>query len=228
MKAVILSGGIGKRLRPLTDYVPKSLVPVDNVAIIDWQIRYFKKFGIKDLVICAGHLSENLISHLELKKIGVNIQYSVENMPLGTGGAIKKARKYIDDDNFFVINGDIITNIDLLKLKTHRNTMAAIQLRTPYGVIQISGNKIDKFEEKPEIFNHWMNAGIYYLNKEIFDYLPAKGNLETITFPALAKKRLLHVAKFTDIFWNSIDSYKDVDECVMNMKKTSHDKFLSE
>ena len=228
VKAVILSGGIGKRLRPLTDYVPKSLVPVDNVAIIDWQIRYFKKFGIKELVICAGHLSANLISHLESKKFGLTIQYSVEKIPLGTGGAIKKARKYLDDNNFFVINGDIITNINLLKLKTYHNTMAAIPLRTPYGVIQISGNKIDKFEEKPEIFNHWMNAGIYYLNKEIFDYLPTKGNLETITFPALVKKGLLHVEKFTNVFWNSIDSHKDIDECVMAMKKTHHEKFLSE
>ena len=228
MKAVILSGGIGKRLRPLTDYVPKSLVPVDNVAIIDWQIRYFKKFGIKNIVVCAGHLSKNLISHLELKKFGINIQYSVEKIPLGTGGAIKKARKYIDDDNFFVINGDIITNIDLLKLKTHPNTMAAIPLRTPYGVIHISGNKINKFEEKPEIFNHWMNAGIYYLNKEIFDYLPVKGNLETVTFPVLAKKGQLYVEKFTNVFWNSIDSHKDIDECVMAMKKTRHEKFLLE
>lgn len=228
MKAVILSGGIGKRLKPLTDYIPKSLVPVDNIAIIDWQIKYLKKFGIKDLVICAGHLSANLISHLESKKIGMNVRYSVEKAPLGTGGAIKKARKYIDDNNFFVINGDIITNINLLKLKARPNTIAVIPLRTPYGVTHISGNKVDKFEEKPEIFNHWMNAGIYYLSKEIFDYLPAKGNLETITFPALAKKGQLYVEKFTNVFWNSIDSHKDIEECMMNIKKTHHEKFLSE
>ena len=228
MKAVILSGGMGKRLRPITDYVPKSLFPVDNVAIIEWQIRYFKKFGIKDLVVCTGHLSENLISHLESKKFGITIQYSVEKVPLGTGGAIKKAKKYLGDNNFFIINGDIITNINLLKLQTHPNTMAVIPLRTPYGVVNITGDKINKFEEKPEIFNHWMNAGIYYLNKEIFDYLPSKGNLETITFPALAKKGKLYVEKFTNVFWNSIDSHKDVDECVYAMKKTRHEKFLSE
>ena len=228
MKAVILSGGMGKRLRPITDYIPKSLIPVDNVAIIDWQIRYFKKFGIKDFVVCAGHLSENLISHFESKNFGITIQYSVEKAPLGTGGAIKNAEKYIDDDSFFVINGDIITNINLLKLKTHLNTIAVIPLRTPYGVIHASGDKIDKFEEKPEIFNHWMNAGIYYLNKEIFGYLPTKGNVETITFPALAKKGKLYVEKFTNVLWNSIDSHKDVDECVAGMKKTHHEKFLSE
>jgi len=228
VKAVILSGGIGKRLRPITDYVPKSLVPVDNVALIEWQIRYFKKFGIKELVVCAGHLSENLISHLESKKFGMSIEYSVEKVPLGTGGAIKKAKKYLGNNNFFVINGDIITNINLLKLKTHHNTIAVIPLRTPYGIVNITGNMINKFEEKPEIFNHWMNAGIYYLNKEIFDHLPTKGNLENITFPTLAKKGKLYAEKFTNVFWNSIDSHKDVDECVSAMKKTRHEKFLSE
>jgi mannose-1-phosphate guanylyltransferase len=228
VKAIILSGGLGKRLRPITDYVPKSLVPVDNVPLIDWQIKYFKKFGITDFIVCAGHLSEALTSHLESKDFGIQVQYSIEKTPLGTGGAIKKAEKYIEDDRFFVINGDVITNMDLLKLQTYSNTIAVIPLRTPYGVIHVSGDKIDKFEEKPEIFNHWMNAGIYCLSKEVFDYLPKNGNIETVTFPALAKKGKLHVVKFKNILWNSIDSHKDIDECVISMKKTRYGKFLSE
>ena len=228
MKAVILSGGLGKRLRPITDYVPKSLVPVDNVPLIDWQIKYFKRFGIQDLVICAGHLSHALTSHLKSKDFGVQVQYSIEKIPLGTGGAIKKAEKYIKDDSFFVINGDVITNLDLLKLQIHPNSIAVIPLRTPYGVIHVSGDRADKFEEKPEIFNHWMNAGIYHLDKEVFDYLPKKGNIENMTFPKLAKKGKLHVVKFENIFWNSIDSHKDVDECVTGMKKFRYEKFLSE
>ena len=67
MQAVILSGGMGKRLKPITDYIPKALVPVDNIPIIDWQIMYFKKFGIKDFVICVGHKSKELITHLQSK-----------------------------------------------------------------------------------------------------------------------------------------------------------------
>lgn len=228
VKAIILSGGMGKRLRPITDYIPKSLVPVNNIPIIDWQIRYFKKFGIKDFVVCVGHMSESLITHLESKDFGVKIRYSVEKTPLGTGGAIENAKKYIGDSSFFVINGDIITNIDLIKLKAYPNTIAVIPLRTAYGVVHVSDDKIERFEEKPEIFNHWMNAGIYFLNKEILNHLPKKGNIENITFPALAKKGKLHVVKFTNAFWNSIDSYKDIDECVINMKKTQYGKFFSE
>ena len=226
MKAVILSGGMGKRLKPITDYVPKALVPVDNIPIIDWQIRYLKKFGIKDLIVCAGHLSKELVTHLESKNFGVKIQYSVEKTPLGTGGAIKKAFKHIDGDSFFVINGDVITNIDLRKLKSQSNSVAVIPLRTTYGVVHVSGNKIHRFEEKPEIFNHWMNAGIYHLDSEILKYLPTVGNIENTAFPALAKKGKLHVVKFTNVFWNSIDSYKDVDECIASIKKTDHEKFL--
>jgi len=227
VKAVILSGGMGKRLKPVTDYVPKALVPVDNIPIIDWQIRYFKKFGIKDFVICVGHKSDELIAHLQSKNFGVNIQFSKEVNPLGTGGAIKKAEKYILDKNFFVINGDVITNIDLIKLKAHPNSIAVIPLRTAYGVIHVSGDKIVRFEEKPEIFDHWMNAGIYYLDKTIMKFLPTKGNIETTAFPALAKKEKLHVVKFNNVFWNSIDSHKDVDECVHNMQKIKYEKFLS-
>ena len=227
MKAIILSGGMGTRLRPITDYIPKGLVPVDNIPIIDWQIRYFKKFGIKDFVICTGYLSKELVIYLESKIFGVKIKYSVEKTPLGTGGALKKALKYVDDDNFFVINGDIITNIDLMKLKSHPNSIAIIPLRTKYGVVYVSGNKVQGFEEKPEICTHWMNAGIYYLNMEIVKYLPNIGNLEAKTFPLLAKKEKLHISKFNNAFWNSIDSFKDIDECVMSMKKTRYVKFLS-
>lgn len=227
MKAIILSGGMGTRLRPITDYVPKGLVPVDNIPIIDWQIRYFKKFGIKDFVICTGYLSKELVTHLESKNFGVKIKYSVEKTPLGTGGALKKALEDVDDDSFFVINGDIITNIDLMKLKSQSNSIAIIPLRTTYGVIHVSGNKVQGFEEKPEICDHWMNAGIYYLNIDMMKYLPNVGNMEAKTFPLLAKKGKLHIMKFNNVFWNSIDSFKDIDECVMNMKKTRYAEFLS-
>lgn len=218
---------MGTRLRPITDYIPKALVPVDNIPIIDWQIMYFKKFGINDFVVCVGHKSKELITHLQSKNFGIKIQFSEETSPLGTGGAIKKAEKYIDDDSFFVINGDVITNIDLVKLKVYPNSIAVIPLRTAYGVVHVSGDKIERFEEKPEIFNHWMNAGIYFLNKTIMDFLPKKGNIETTAFPALAKKGKLHVVKFNNVFWNSIDSHKDINECVYGMQKISYERFLS-
>ena len=113
MKAIILAGGRGKRLRPVTDYVPKPLVPIKNIPIIEWQIKYLKKFGIKEAIICTGYKTEMIENHLDMKNIGIKVTFSIEKNPLGTGGAIKKAGKLIHDKSFFVLNGDTITNIDL-------------------------------------------------------------------------------------------------------------------
>jgi NDP-sugar pyrophosphorylase family protein len=133
MKAIILAGGRGKRLRPITDYVPKPLVPIKNIPIIEWQLKYLKKFGIDEVIICTGYKQEMIENHLNMKDIGIKIKFSIEKSPLGTGGAIKKAGKMIKDKSFFVINGDTITNIDLKKLATKKNAIAVIELRTKYG-----------------------------------------------------------------------------------------------
>ena len=97
MKAIILAGGRGKRLRPITDYVPKPLIPINNIPIIEWQIRYLKKFGISEAIICSGYKTEMIENYLENKKLGIKISFSIENKPLGTGGAIKKAAKKMED-----------------------------------------------------------------------------------------------------------------------------------
>lgn len=228
VKAVILSGGFGKRLKPITDYVPKPLVPIYNTPVIEWQIRYFKKFGIKDIIICAGYKSDQLVNYLAEKNLGVNIQYSIEKTPLGTGGAIKSAGKYIDKGSFYVMNGDVITNIDLSKLKTYPNSIAVIPLRTRFGLVHILENKVERFEEKPEIFNYWINAGLYHLEKSILKHLPRVGNIESTAFPELAKKGIIHAIKFTKAFWYSIDSHKDMEECTREMKSMQYERFLSE
>ncbi|MDE1770441.1 MAG: nucleotidyltransferase family protein [Thaumarchaeota archaeon] len=227
MKAVLLSGGFGKRLKPLTDYLPKPLIPICNYPIIEWQIRYIKKFGIKDIVVCAGYRAEQVKKHLEGKNLGVKLEYSIENKPLGTAGAIKKASRYIDTENFFVVNGDVLTNIDLRKLTMHTNSVAVIPLRTTFGIVHLDDQKVERFEEKPEVFNYWMNAGIYYLKKDIVKQLPKYGNLENTTFPILAKKGQLNAVKYSNIFWKSVDSYKDMEECESLMLSSHYEKFLS-
>jgi NDP-sugar pyrophosphorylase family protein len=219
MKAIILAGGRGKRLRPVTDYVPKPLVPIKNIPIIEWQLKYLKKFGVSEVIICTGYKQEMIKDYLNIKNMGVKIKFSVETTPLGTGGAIKKAGKMIKDKSFFVINGDIITNIDLKKLSKKQNSIASIELRTNFGVMEIKENKIIKFKEKKEISDVWMNAGIYHLEGNILKDLPDKGDIEKTVFPNYAKKGKLHIEKFRNVKWYSIDSFKDMDECSMNIHK---------
>ena len=212
MKAIILAGGRGKRLRPITDYVPKPLIPIKNIPIIEWQIKYLKKFGISEVIICSGYKTEMIENYLNNKKLGVKIIFSIETKPLGTGGAIKKAGKKIKDKSFVVINGDVITNIDLKKLLKKENSIAAIQLKTKFGILQTDEDKIIKFDEKKEITDLWMNAGIYHLNREIIKKLPDVGDIEKTLFPNLAQKEKLFTIKFRNTKWYSIDSFKDMEE----------------
>ena len=219
MKAIILAGGRGKRLRPVTDYVPKPLVPIKNIPIIEWQIKYLKKFGVDEVIICTGYKQEMIENHLNMKKMKMKIRFSVEKSPLGTGGAIKKAGNMIKDKSFFVINGDVITDIDLKKLSTKQNSIASIELRTKYGILETNDDKIIEFKEKKEIFDLWMNAGIYHLQKNILRDLPNKGDIEKTVFPDYAKKGKLSIVKFRNVRWYSVDSFKDMEECSLEVEK---------
>ena len=212
MKAIILAGGRGKRLRPITDYVPKPLIPIKNIPIIEWQIKYLNRFGVSEVIICSGYKTEMIENYLQNKKLGVKITFSIEKKPLGTGGAIKNAGKKIKDKSFLVINGDIITNIDLKKLLKKENSIASIQLKTKFGILQTNEDKITKFDEKKEISDLWMNAGIYHLNKEIIKELPVVGDIEKTVFPKFAKKEKLFTIKFRNSEWYSIDSFKDMED----------------
>ncbi len=219
MKAIILAGGRGKRLRPITDYIPKPLVCIKNIPIIEWQIKYLKKYGVNEVIICTGYKTKMIKNYLSMKNTGLKIKFSIEKSPLGTGGAIKKAGRMINDKSFFVINGDTITNINLAKLAKQPNSIASIELRTKFGTLETNGNKISKFREKKEISDLWMNAGIYYLQKEILKDLPNKGDIEKTLFPNFAKKGKLNTIKFKKIKWHSIDSFKDIEECSLEIEK---------
>ena len=219
MKAIILAGGHGKRLKPITDYVPKPLVPIKNIPIIEWQIKYLKKYGINEVIICTGYKSKMIENYLSVKNTGIKIKFSIEKSPLGTGGAIKKAGKMINDKSFFVINGDVITNIDLRKLGKKQNSIASIELQTKFGILETNGNKISKFTEKKEISDLWMNAGIYHLQKEILKDLPNKGDVEKTLFPDYAKKGKLNTIQFKKIKWYSIDTFKDIEDCSLEIEK---------
>ena len=212
MKAISLAGGRGKRLRPITDYVPKPLIPIKNIPIIEWQIKYLKKFGVSEVIICSGYKTEMIENYLNNKKLGIKITFSIEKKPLGTGGAIKKAGKKIKEKSFIVINGDVITNIDIKKLLKKENSIASIQLKTKFGILQTNEDKITKFDEKKEISDLWMNAGIYHLNKEIIKELPVVGDIEKTVFPKFAKKEKLFTIKFRNSEWYSIDSFKDMED----------------
>jgi NDP-sugar pyrophosphorylase family protein len=218
MQAIILAGGRGKRLCPITNYIPKPLIPLQNIPLIEWQIKYLKKFGVKEIIICTGYKSKMIENFLAMKKnLKVKITFSIEKVPLGTGGAIKQAGSLIKDKSFFILNGDVITNIDLYKLAKKPNSIASIELRTKFGVMDTRGDLVTAFKEKKKVSEVWMNAGIYYLEKGTLKDLPKKGDIEKTVFPDYAKKGLLHTLKFKDVHWYSIDSFNDIEECSLEI-----------
>lgn len=226
MHAVILAGGYGKRLRPLTDDKPKPLIEIAGKPIIEWQILWLKSFGINSFIVLTGYKWEILIKWLSEneKRLGISTYFSIEEEPLGTGGALKKVKNLLKDENaFIVINGDIITDIDIsqLKLKESIVSISLVPLKSPYGIVETQGDKIVDFKEKPILENYWINAGVYLMSNKVFEYLPDKGDMEKLTFPKLAKESLLTGVKFYNVYWRSIDTIKDIEEAsedLMRMK----------
>ncbi len=222
MKAVILAGGFGKRLKPLTDQRPKPMIEVLNVPIIEWQVRWLTKFGVKDFVMCVGYMREQIFDHIgDGSKFGAKIAYSVEDEPLGTGGALKNAKNFLSgQESFFMLNGDVLTELDPNRLHVAgSHAIALVPLHSPFGVVELDRNsKVLRFVEKPEIQDKWINAGVYHFTQEIFRYLPEKGNIEVTALPALAKQGKLEAVKYQNVFWRSIDSHKDIEEAAKEMQ----------
>ena len=184
MKAIILAGGEGTRLRPLTYSVPKAMVPVLNRPFIEHVIRHLTSHGIKEIVLATGYKSDSIYEYFkngtgtELKLI-----YSLEEKPLGTAGAVRHAGKYLDG-TFLVLNGDTYSDIDyteMIQFHKTRGANATIALThvkdpTRFGVVETDGDgRIKAFIEKPtwdKVTSRWINAGVYILEPEVLNYIP--------------------------------------------------------
>lgn len=220
MKAIILAGGLGSRLRPLTDSTPKPLLPVAGKPIIQWQIEWLKNAGVEDFVLSVGHLAEKVQAVMgDGSGLGVSIRYAVEREPLGTAGALRNAMEEGSVDGpFYAGNGDVLTDLDPRRCEGLRSgqglvaALALVPLPSPYGIIEAEDNGlVTAFREKP-LLPHWINAGFYSLSRDVFDYLPVKGSLERDVFPALVSKGLLGGARLHPRFWRSVDTHKDLEE----------------
>ncbi|HEV3433517.1 MAG TPA: nucleotidyltransferase family protein [Nitrososphaera sp.] len=224
MKTVILAGGFGKRLRPLTDTRPKPMIEVLNIPIIEWQIRWLRRFGNKDFIICAGYMKEMIVDHIgNGSRFDSRIEYSFEEKALGTGGALLNAKELLSNErSFFVLNGDVLTELDPNKLLSIANSsvLAVVPLRSPFGVVELDDNsQVRGFIEKPEISDKWINAGLYLFTEDVFNYLPTEGNVEVTALPGLAKEGKLQAVKYRNVFWRSIDSHKDIEEASKEIRE---------
>ncbi|MFH1444924.1 MAG: nucleotidyltransferase family protein [Nanoarchaeota archaeon] len=177
--AIVLCGGKGTRLRPLTFDIPKSLIPLQGKTVLEHVIDLFKKFDITNIILCVGHMKEQIKNHMgDGSMFGVNITYVEEDEPLGTAGPLKlmKNQGKLPREPFIYCNGDELKELDLeamLELHKQNNAMATIALTSVdnpsnYGVANLDGNKILEFLEKPENPpSNKINSGLYILTPEV-------------------------------------------------------------
>ena len=238
MQALILAGGLGTRLRVITENnIPKVMVNIKGKPFLEYLILQFKKYNLNDIVLCTGYLKEKIGSYFgNGNHLGVNIVYSEEPKPLGTGGAIKLAENLVKSDDFIVMNGDSFFDIDLDKLISYHldkkalATMALAEVREAkrFGTVKIDKNGMIKsfIEKEQKVNSNLINGGIYVLNKEIFRYIPKDKpiSLEKEVFPKLINSNRFYGVSFKNYF---IDigipkAYKKLQEnpeCLLKLKK---------
>ncbi len=215
MKAVILVGGEGTRLRPLTYSTVKAMVPVLNRPFIEYVIRYLGRHKINEVILAMGYKPDSIIDYFgDAYRSGTKLIYSVEVSPLGTAGAVKNAERHIDDA-FFVFNGDVFTDIDLSdmlsfhKRKKSKLTIAltAVEDPTQFGVVETdSDERITRFVEKPlkeEVTTNRINAGVYIIESEILQRIPQEKffMFERDVFPVLIAEGEPLFGYPTDAYW---------------------------
>jgi mannose-1-phosphate guanylyltransferase len=218
MKALILIGGEGTRLRPLTMHTLKCMVPIVNKHFFEYQLDMIKRAGIHEVILSICYLPEKIKKAIgNGSKYGMSIKYAIEKSPLGTGGAVKNSEKYITGPTV-VMNGDVLTDIELkVLIEEHKKNRAAATIAlhevddpTRYGLVETDKNgSIIKFLEKPkpeEITTKWINAGLYVFEKRILDYIPKNQNysLERGLFPRLLAEKENFMSYKSKYYWLDI------------------------
>ncbi len=186
MKAIILVGGEGTRLRPLTLHSLKSTVPMLGHAFLEYQFAFLRQHGIRDIVLSTCHKPELLRAAFGTgRRYGIKLHYAPESQPLGTAGAIQNAGKFIDRrETVVVLNGDILTNLNLTRMAAvHRGQRSILTIGltwvedpSAYGLVQTNKTgRVHRFLEKPspgEGETHWINSGVYIFDSAVFDRIP--------------------------------------------------------
>ena len=213
MKAVILAGGLGKRLRPLTNNKPKPMMPLGGKPILVHVINWVKKNGMKEIVLCVSYLHKTIEDYFgDGKKFGVKIEYAISSKPLATAGQLKTAEKFIDD-TFVCVYGDTLLNFNLKNMiKQHKEkksfiTMSLYEYKTNirYGVINTKNNgRISGWNEKPEI-KVKVNMGCYVMERDILSFIPKNKpyGMDDVIKKAISKRKkvnsILTKKRFIDI-----------------------------
>ncbi|HLC59309.1 MAG TPA: nucleotidyltransferase family protein [archaeon] len=223
-KAVILCGGEGTRMRPLTLSTPKPMLPLGYRPMIEHTMTYFKNQGIYNFVLAIGYLGEHIIKYFnDGSAHGMNVEYSTEHKALGTAGAVKNAEKFLHSP-FLVVNGDVIFRTLNVKeaLQFHKESNALVTIVTNkvndakrFGLVESdSTGKVTGFVEKPKYATSgWINAGLYIIEPDVLEMIKSgdKVSMEAEIFPKLVEQGKLFDYKYNG-YWMDIGMPEDYEK----------------
>jgi mannose-1-phosphate guanylyltransferase len=218
MRAVVLVGGQGSRLRPITYDVPKAMVPLRNQPFMGYMMDFLRAAGLEGAVLSLGYLPDPIQEHFDQQDMdGFSIDYAVEDTALGTAGGIKNAERYLDGGPFVVVNGDVLSGMDLrVAIEKHKESdalativLTSVEDPTDYGLVEVDHEMlVHRFLEKPaadDVTTNLVNAGIYVLEPEVLAMIPAgrEVSIEREIFPYLQAERRLR-AYVSSSYWRDI------------------------
>lgn len=245
MKGIIIAGGAGTRLRPLTYTRPKPLIPVVNRPFLEYQVALLKRHGIEEIVFATNYMADKIQGHFgDGSRFGVSMRYAVEDRPLGTAGAIKNAQSVVGRGTVVVLNGDVLTDFDLSSIvRFHKEKSALVTLTlkevpspSPYGVIITDATgRVREFREPSEAQKKalaadpnpqptgevdYINAGIYVMEPEALDAIPSGRpvSIERETYPRFLQEGAPIYAVAQNGYWLDIgraEQYRQATEAIL-------------
>ncbi|RKY32707.1 MAG: hypothetical protein DRP74_01845 [Candidatus Omnitrophota bacterium] len=231
MKVIILAGGEGTRLRPLTFAIPKPLIPIGEKPILEIIITRLKRFGFKEFVLSVGYKAELIKTYFQQgERFGVNINYVHEDRPLGTAGSLKmisRQFRFKKEESFLLMNGDILTRLDFRRMwSTHQRNNSDLTVgikkfiqKIPFGVMDIKEGLIQGITEKP-VESYCVSAGIYMVKVSSLKYIPEN---KAFTMPmlinaALKKKKKVFAYPIRED-WIAVEHIDHIEEINDNLER---------
>jgi NDP-sugar pyrophosphorylase family protein len=225
--AVVLSGGAGIRLRPITNDLPKGLVSVGGKPLLQWVVEWLAASGVKNIVMGVAFLKEKIMDFFgDGARFGVQVKYSVHSVEGGTGEGFRLAiSRYVEDPTFYALNGDQITDVKLKPFLTkhvEKNaiaTIAVVHPKLPFGLVKVDKNdNCIGFSEKPVLSDRFISTGIYLFQRNIIEYIPTIGDVEKTTFPQLVRMNKLAAYRHPGSFI-TVNSLRELEEAEAQLKE---------
>ncbi len=216
--AVVLVGGSGLRMRPLTEDMPKCMIPLHGKPLIYWTLSWLRSYGVDHAVLGVSYCKDVVINYIRNNPLGMKVDYSEHTIEGETGEGFRLAiKRHVTDENFLAMNGDELTNLNIKAFGDFHLaqkgivTIAVSPMQSPFAVLDMDGNDIIEFKEKPVLADKLVSSGIYMFNHGITEYLPMTGSIEKTAFPALAAKRLLKAYRLKESErWLTVNCVKDL------------------